>query len=228
MSYQFKQSTMGFLLALLWLVAGISCSSLNALKPSGFKKATDVAVASELVSPVLMYKATSGLASNKMPTKVFLFPPLRSDAKGNPVEALKPVQDSDGNIIDWRTSGSSTPQALQQIIATELRQQGYQVVDFKTVVSIRVPYSILVVSSFYTPETIVVDPPKGLDRSQTVMIKGSVFGVDLDPRGKIDLLKVDGLLNYSAANKPARTLDRAFQESLRWFGDNVEGFIIVR
>jgi hypothetical protein len=36
------------------------------------------------------------------------------------------------------------------------------------------------------------------------------------------------LLNYSAANKPARTLDRAFQESLRWFGDNVEGFIIVR
>lgn len=196
-------------------------------KQSPFKQSVPAAAPAKPAS-VLIYKATCVLPSNKIPTKVFLFPPLRSDAKGNPVETLKPVQDSEGNIIDWRSSGSGSSKPLQQVIAKELRKMGYEIIDFQTVVNARVPYSILIVSSFYTSENLNEDSAKnGLDRNQTVMIKGGVFDVDLDPQRKIDLLKVDGRLNYSSGNKPSQTLVRTFQESLRWLGDNVEGFLIV-
>lgn len=200
---------------------------MGRLGQSPFKNSA-LAVSPTKPVSVLMYKATCSLPSHKIPTKVFLFPPLRSDTRGNPVEALKPIQDSEGNIVAWRCSGSSSVQALQQGIAKEFQKMGYEIIDFQAVVNTRVPYSTLIVSSFYTSETIIEHPAKnGLNRNQTVMIKGSVFDVDLDPRDKIDLLKVDGLLNYSSENKPPQTALRAFQESLRWLGDNVEGFSIV-
>jgi hypothetical protein len=59
------------------------------------------------------------------------------------------------------------------------------------------------------------------------MIKASVFDLNLDPRTKIDLLKVDGLMNYASTNPPERPLERAFEETMRWFGDNVEGSVLL-
>jgi hypothetical protein len=204
------------------LLAGVSCSTSIL---TGKRKTS--AAAAEKPAAVFQYSAVAGLASNEIPTRVYLFPPLRSDAKGSPVESLKPVLDAGGEIIDWRASSGSAD-ALLRKMSGRLSQIGYQVVDFKTVVNAPKPYSILIVSSFYTSEAVIKDAPAGdYDRSQSVMIKASVFDVDLDPRHKIDLLKVDGLMNYASGKPPARPLERCFEETMRWFGDNVQGSALL-
>lgn len=191
------------------------------------KKDPPAAANPSKIRGVFQYSALSGLASNKIPTRIYLFPPLRSDAKGKPVESLKPMQDADGQITGWRPSGGSAD-ALLRTMSKRLTQMGYEVVDFQTVVNATQPYSILMVSGFYTPAVTIKDAEEGgLDRSQTVMIKASVFDLNLAPNTKIDLLKVDGLMNYASANPPDRPLERAFEETMRWFGDNVEGSVLM-
>lgn len=201
-------------------LAGNSCSMMGrGKKPVSKTSGKPVAV--------FQYTAVGGMANNKTPSQVYLFPPLRSDAKGNPLEPLKPVLGPNGEIINWQASSSSSA-ALLKSMSQHLRQIGFEVVDFNTVVQAKTPYSILIVSGFYSSEAMIKDAAEGsFDRSQTVMIKASVFGLDLDPKHKIDLLKVDGLMNYAASNPPARPVERAFEETIRWFGDNVHGSVLL-
>lgn len=210
------------LMTAVCVLAGGSCSMMRLGKqPVSSAPAPGKPVA------VFQYSAVAGLANNKTPSKVYLFPPLRSDAKGNPVEPLKPVLGPEGEIIDWQASSGSSA-ALLRLMSQRLRALGFEVVDFKTVVNAKTPHSILIVSGFYSSEAVIKDAAEGAyDRSQTVMLKASVFDLNLDPKTKIDLLKVDGLMNYAAAKPPARPVERAFEETMRWFGDNVQGSVLL-
>lgn len=219
------KTSLRILLLALGLLAVSGCSSIPKIALG--KKNPPASAMPSNVRGVFQYSAVSGLASNKMPTRVYLFPPLRSDASGKPVEPLKPVIDADGQITGWRTASGSAD-ALLRIMSKRLGQLGYEVVDFSAVVNAMQPYSVLMVSSFYTPVATLKDVPEGgFDRGQTVMIKASVFDLNLDPKTKVDLLKVDGVLNYASGNPPGSPLDRAFQETMRWFGDNVEGSALL-
>ncbi len=203
------------------LLAGSSCSVMQ----RGKRQVSTVAVEKPVAA--FQYAAIAGETGNRILAQAYVFPPLRSDAKGNPVESLKPVFDADGRISGWQTSSKSAA-ALQRVVAERLRVLGYEIVDFKSVVNATEPYSILIVSSFHSSEAVIKDAPAGsYDRSQSVMIKGSVFGLDLDPGKKIDLFKVDGLMNYAAANPPASPQQRAYAEAMRWFGDNVQGSMLL-
>lgn len=211
-----------FLMIAVCVLAGNSCSMMQ----RGKKPVSNASVPGKPIA-VFQYTAVAGMADNKTPSQVYLFPPLRSDAKGNPVEPLKPVLNAQGEITEWQASSGSSA-ALKRTMSRHLREIGFEVVDFKTVVEAKTPYSILIVSGFYSSEAVIKDAAEGsYDRSQTVMIKASVFGLNLDPKHKIDLLKVDGLMNYAAGNPPARPVERAFEETMRWFGDNVQGSVLL-
>ena len=179
-------------------------------------------------SPLCRYTATSHVTRSALPTKIYVFPTLLSDTKGNPKEKLTPALDANGGISDW-----SAPSAKSKLIRGQIERRlqglGYQVVPFQEVLAMQSPHSILMVSSFYTAPVPVDTPKKGQpDQCVLTMIKASTFGLDLNPKNGMNLSNIDGAtLFYSGQNVSQLEL-RSFSELASWLGDSVSGIVWLK
>lgn len=166
------------------------------------------------------------VAASGIPGRAYLFPPLRSNAKGVPVEKLRPVTGANGATVDWK-AGSAQSSRLRKILESQLSAAGYEILSFSDLLDNREPYSVLVLSSFYSlPETVSGEgEPEA--KACLVMIKGSVFDLDLDPSRKRDVVKVDGLTRYPASHELPDPLGAGFREASRKVGENEQGYVLL-
>lgn len=203
-----------FLLVLvLCQVLGTSCAT----------KPPEAEAGAGAIQTSLHYTAVSSVKLSSIPTKVYLFPPLRCDAKGKPKESLTPIEDPKRGIVDW-VSPSAKSKRVRRKLEGYFRSRGNQVVSFQDVLAADSPHSILIISSFYSAP-LSVDPPKPgqADKYVLSMVKASTFGVDLDPAKSRSLASIDGVTFYDSARKPADIEGRSLQSGISWLGSNVKG-----
>jgi hypothetical protein len=110
-----------------------------------------------------------------------------------------------------------------------LSSYGYDIISFGELLDTTKPYSVLVVSSFYSdPEVVEGKDTKDEIHACVVMLKGSVFDLDLDPSKKRDLVKIDGLSRYPSAIAPSDPVALSIKELLRKIGENETGYIYLK
>ncbi len=176
-----------------------------------------------VIKTSLNYTAVSRIKRERLPSRVYLFPPLRCDAQGKPRESLSPVEDPKLGIVDW-AAPSATSKRVRRQLEDYFRSFGNQVVTFQDVLAAETPHSILIVSSFYSAPLSVDSPKPGqADKYVLSMVKASSFGVDLDPAKSRQLASIDGVTIFDSTRKPADIEGRSLGAVIRWLGDNVTG-----
>jgi hypothetical protein len=162
-----------------------------------------------------------------LPKYVYVFPPLLSNMNGKPVEKLIAVESTNGGISDWRTTSPESVH-LRKKISSVLQYQGYEVVSFEDLTSVKRPYSVLVVSTFYTNLTPVRNQQgELLHQASLTLVKGSLFDEKLDPKSKKEIIQVNGSLKIPAGKKFLYPIEKSMSETFSWFGDNCSGSKIL-
>lgn len=175
------------------------------------------------VPPNCRYTAVSRVKRASLPAKVYFFPPLLADAKGNPKQPLSPILNRQGELADW-ASPSEKSKLIQDRLKKHAVRAGFEVVPFQDVMTARRPHSVLIISSFYTePKAIVAATPRQPDQSQFSMIKASTFGLDLDPAKSRNLARVDGVSFFHADRQVEALESKSLEVLMSWLGDNVAG-----
>lgn len=173
------------------------------------------------------YDALAAMQPRDIPTYVYIFPPLRSDKGGKPIEKLSPVTSSSGDVTEWKTS-SSQSMALKSKIEKQLRIGGYETVSFADLVSVKRSYMVLVVSTFYTlPYDVKNDTGEVTDKATLVLIKGSLFDGNLDPKTRKDIIKVDGVTKVPISREFPDPVTRTVDQAYSWFAENSSGIILL-
>lgn len=173
------------------------------------------------------YEALASMEPRDIPTYVYVFPPLKSAKGGRPIENLTPVISDAGEVTEWKTT-SQQSMRLKSKIENQLAQGGYEVVSFADLLSVRKPYSVLVVSTFYTLSYDVKDEDGQVtDKANLVLIKGSLFDGSLDPKSKKDIIKVDGVTKIPTGKSFPDTINLTVEQAVSWFADNSTGFVFL-
>lgn len=175
--------------------------------------------------PYCQYTA-SGVGA-RPPGKIYFFPPLLCDNKGNPLEVLKPVVGKDGALLGW-----SAPSPLASRIESHLRKHAQQLnfepVTFADVLASKDEHSILIVSSFYSKPQIVEHPEPGkADRYILTMMKASTFDLTLDPSKSRMVGKSDGLAFYHSSAPVPQIEAKSLAPLIKTLGDQVTGYSLV-
>jgi hypothetical protein len=173
------------------------------------------------------YEALAAMQPRDIPTYVYVFPPLQSSKGGKPIEKLTAVSSASGSVMGWKTS-SALSMSLKPKIESQLTQAGYEVVSFADLLSVKRPYAVLVVSTFYTlPYDVKNDAGEITDRATLVLIKGALFDGNLDPKTKKDIIKVDGVTKIPVGKNFADPVNRTVKQAFSWFADNSSGLVLM-
>lgn len=176
-----------------------------------------------LVQSYCKYSAVSRDSASKPAQAVFVFPPLRCNAKGKPIETLKPSMKPNGEIEDWLCP-SPVSALLQRQIAEVMKAKGYQVAKFADVLNMKEPHSILMISALYSmPSPVKPKAPKDPDTVVLTMIKVKTFDLDLNPGTSLGVSDIDGMTMFHQSKDHRQVLGESFGVLLGWLGDNVSG-----
>ena len=169
--------------------------------------------------------AESGPGASKMFYSAYLFPSLRMSKNGSPIEKMTPLQGAGGGIEGWKT-GSARSSAMSRRVEKWFRRDGYDLISFAQLLERSEPYSVLVVSTFYTDPSPIKNPVEGgPDHTVTVKVKGVLFGLDLDPAKSLPVGTVLCTGFYSAEKDDVKeVMGKLFAEAARNLGDQFEGF----
>lgn len=176
---------------------------------------------------VFRYDALAAMQPRDIPTYVYVFPPLRSNKGGAPIEKLTPITSAEGSVTEWKTS-SALSMSLKTRIEKSLTVGGYETVSFADLVSVKRSYAVLVVSIFYTlPYDVKNDAGEVTDKATLVLIKGALFDGNLDPKTKKDIIKVDGVTKIPVGKEFPDPIPRTVDQAFSWFADNSTGTILL-
>ncbi len=172
---------------------------------------------------VFSYEALSAMDRNEIPRYVYVFPPLKSNVNGKPIEKMVAIPSFRGGIKDWKTTSSFSIN-LRDIISASLMYHGYEVVTFEDLLSVKKPYSVLTVSTFYSLPVKAKNKEGALtDEVTLVLVKGALFDENLDPKSKKEIIQVNGSLKIPLEKKFPNALEKAIKETFSWFGDHCTG-----
>lgn len=204
-------------ITLLFVVAcsQVSCSLGGKPAPEAAKNVT------------FSYDALASMPPQDIPSFVYVFPPLRSNSGGKPIEKLVPVTSADGTVTDWKTT-SALSMSLKTKIEKDLKTGGYQTVSFADLLTVKKSYAVLIVSTFYTlPYDVKNEAGEITDKATLVLIKGALFDGNLDPKSKVDIIKVDGVVKVPLGKEFPDPVTRTMEQAYSWFADNSSGVILL-
>lgn len=214
------------------LLGAFACLLLSSCVSRG--TSSEVAVSSSFSLPKYLLqmqgKATYAKSlGSSLPKKAYVFPPLRIDMNGKPVEALQHRIGADGRLV-W---GSPVPRAaeVKSVVEQALRRRGFVIVGFESLGGTSREHGVLVVNPYFTQQ-LGVEGQEFVERV-FVRLTGSTFPASMDPAGKIDRFNQEAIVffddNLSALDVAKRVLaklvqtigqSRQWQDRLHIFGDS--------
>jgi hypothetical protein len=207
------KSAIAFLFAIA--CTQVSCSLGSKPAPEAVKHVT------------FSYEAVASMPPKDIPSIVYVFPPLRSNSGGKPIENLVPITSPEGSVSDWKTS-SALSMSLKKKIEKDLKTGGYQTVSFADLLAVKQSYGVLIVSTFYTlPYDVKNDAGEITDKATLVLIKGALFDGNLDPKTKIDIINVDGLTKVPVGKEFPDPVTRTLEQAYSWFAGNSSGVTLL-
>lgn len=173
------------------------------------------------------YEALAAMQPSDIPSFVYVFPPLRSNSGGKPIEKLMPVTSPEGGVTEWKTS-SAQSMALKRKIEADLKTGGYETISFEDLLTVKRSYAVLVISTFYTlPYDVKNEAGEVTDKATLVLVKGALFDGNLDPKTKKDIIKVDGVTKVPVGKEFPDPVTRTLEKAYSWFADNSTGVILL-
>ena len=138
------------------------------------------------------------------------------------------MMDAGGGIAGWQTPSEKSRRFLNYL-TKQAAKSGYQVVTFKDVLAMKEPYSILIVSSFYTEAQATENPKPGQpDRFFLCKLKGSTFDLNLNPATSKNIANVDGATVFHQHQDLQLIEQKSLESSASWLGDDVSGFLSIK
>ena len=154
----------------------------------------------------------------------YLFPAIRMSKTGNPIEKMTSSKGANGVIEKWNAASASSS-AMSRKVERSFRSDGYNLLTFPELLARSQPYSVLVVSTFYTSSLPLKDAKEGgPDRTVTIKIKGALFGLDLDPAKSqaVGTVLCTGFYS-SKKDNVQKVTDKLLDEAVRNLGKKFNG-----
>ena len=167
--------------------------------------------------------AVQGSGVSRMYYYSYLFPPIQMSKNGIPVEKMTPVMGENGVIEKWN-AGSVRSSALSHSVGKSFRHNGHNLISFPELLARDQPYSVLVVSTFYTaPLPLKKASGGGPNRMITIKIKGALFGLDMNPDKSLPVGNVLCTGFYSAEEDDVKlVIDKLLAEAVRYLGEQFD------
>ncbi len=128
--------------------------------------------------------------------------------------------------MDWRPP-SDESRALRESASRSLKSKGYEVVEFKDVLGMSQPHSVLMVSLFYHKPSAGAAVGKDGRKSILTMIKARTFDTDLTPSKSRAVSDVDGDTRFDVHTECATLVGKSFGILVGWIGDDVSGYMVL-
>jgi hypothetical protein len=177
-----------------FLVIGI-CIFLSGCATGGRSEAAGKTGSFNLPKYVLQMQASATYAQSHgshLPRQAYVFPALRIDPGGRPMDVLKHRMGADGSLV-W---DSPAPRAaeVKSVVEQALRKRGFSIVGFQALSGASGGHGVLVVNPYFTPR-LGVEDQESIERV-FVRLTGSTFPEDMNPSGKIDRFNQEAIVFF--------------------------------
>lgn len=177
-----------------WLIAlSISVFVSGCQHGASSGDSEDAAAASRLRLPKWTFlakaSATFDEAYSRVPTRVYVFPALRLNAQGAPIDQLSHRVLED-NSIGW-FSAAPLGMELKVIVEKKLREEGFTTIPFGELTASTGDHSVLVFNLYYREASASRDNPDADPTGSWTTfsrITAGTFPQNLDPNSKRDLM----------------------------------------
>ena len=175
--------------AVAFFVVMVGCAS------DGAQEAAGKEVSFNLPKYVLQMQAKSAYAEAQrsiLPKRAYVFPALRIDPEGRPLDALQHRTVLGGNLV-W---DSPAPRAaeVKSVVEQALRKRGFVIVGFESVLEASGGHQVLVVNPYLT-RRLAVEDQESIKRVFVRLI-GSTLPASIDPAGKIDWFNQEAIVFF--------------------------------
>jgi hypothetical protein len=122
--------------------------------------------------------------SPDIPISVYVFPPLRVDQNGTPVDEYQPIRDRKESLVGWKSLAPFS-ESIKGLTESFFEDRGFRVISFSDLLHAKKDHSFLVVMPYYsaaiTPLGSSEDGNPLPLASFLFSLKGMTFPRDLDP-----------------------------------------------
>ncbi|MDQ8196035.1 hypothetical protein QEH59_16485 [Coraliomargarita sp. SDUM461004] len=166
-------------------------------------------------------KAHASVADGRkeIPSQVYVFPALRLDSQGQPIDVLSYRVDDTG-ALKWN-SAAPLGAELKTIVEKRLAQIGFQVLPFTALTESSKDHSVTVFNLYYREASPSSDNP-GADPELTwttfARVSAATFPQDLDPNRKLDLINQEVVTLFNGREKEASVVKRSSEYLLDFIG----------
>lgn len=160
-------------------------------------------------------------AQATVPRKAYVFPVVRLDSAGNPIDQMSYRLD-EADQLSWHTDVPSGGE-IKVIIENKLRERGFTIVEFSEVAGAKQGRTVLVFNPYFREPTPAAENPEAdLSGSWSTYarITAATFGTDLTPESRIELMNQELLSLYNGKEKSGNVKKRTFEYLLDYIGVN--------
>jgi hypothetical protein len=168
-------------------------------------------------------QATYASDSSSVPTNVYVFPALRLNGNGQPIDVLSHRMDDSG-ALQWF---SPAPRAgeIQSVIEKKLTTKGFRVISFQDLLNFPKSHSVLVFNPYFT-EARWSDgnADKGVPEgwSTFTRVTASTYPMDLNPAEKRDIIQQELVSLFKEQSNAPDVVKRSLVYSIDHIGQNRE------
>lgn len=164
-------------------------------------------------------KASVHFVENRetLPRRAYVFPPLRLDGAGRPIDALAYRLNAEGTL-DWF---SPAPQAaeIQRVIQNKLKSKGFTLVSFQELSEMDSSHAVSVLNPYFTEARAASGEADGNEGwTAFVRVTAASFPFDLNPLGKKDLMNQEVVTLFKEKESSIEVVKRSSEYLLDFMG----------
>jgi len=163
--------------------------------------------------------ATFAEGQEEVPKRVYVFPALRLNAAGQPIDQLAPRQGAD-SALSWY-SRAPLGAELKAIVEKKLRTKGFRPMSFQEMVDFPEGHSVLVFNLYYAEASASKDNPSADPNSSWttfVRITAATFPQNLNPQAKRDVMNQELVSIFNDREKGEGVIKRSAIYLLDYIG----------
>lgn len=173
-----------------------------------------------------MVKASAHFAQgeSQVPKQIYVFPALRLNGMGQPIDALSHRVDADG-ALRWISPAPGGAE-IKTVIENKLRRKGFRILTFQQMTEVSQGHSVFVLNPYFTQAS-PLSVPEGFEVGDAgwttfVRITGATFPLDLDPAKKKELMNQEAVSLFNESKQGRGVVKTSLEYLLDNIGKNKE------
>jgi hypothetical protein len=146
----------------------------------------------------------------RLPKAVYVFPALRLNDQGQPMDRMRHREDDSGGLL-W-SSTAPAGHEIKMILEKKLRQQGFVPGTFSALTQAPEGHAILVLNPYYKeagPSPYNSESAADASWINLIRIEAATFPLDLDPNKKREIFALEAVSLFNDQNLDDQVVKRA-------------------